>query len=90
MKTSLMVLGIGCAATMAIVLSTDNGIPGINLFDSSGESVADIEAESVYSEQTEELLTPLPDKALRLAKVLSRLHTTTIRAFEAVPFPLSR
>lgn len=84
MKTSVIVLGVGCAATMAILLSTDNGIPGTNLFRSSG----DIETESGYDEQVEELLTPLPDNASGLNRVLSRLHTTSVQAFESIPAPV--
>ena len=72
MKTSIMVLGIGCAATMAIVLSTDNGIPGFNLFRSDSASIADIDTGPDNSEQTDELLTPLPDHAKSLTKVLPR------------------
>ena len=87
MKTSIMVLGIGCAATMAIVLSTDNGIPGANLFHLGGVSVTENETESDDGEQTDELLTPLPDHAGGLTKVLHRLHATSVRAFESVPFP---
>lgn len=84
MKTSVIVLGVGCAATMAILLSTDNGIPGTNLFRSSGN----IETESGYDEQVEELLTPLPDNASGLNRVLSRLHTTSVQAFESIPAPV--
>ena len=87
MKTSIMVLGIGCAATMAMVLSTDNGIPGFNLFRSGSASIADIDTGPDNSEQTDELLTPLPDHAKGLTKVLHRLHSTSVRAFESIPAP---
>jgi len=87
MKTSVIVLGIGCAATVGLLLRTDNGIPGLHLFRSDSASIADIDTGPDNSEQTDELLTPLPDHAKGLTKVLHRLHSTSVRAFESIPAP---
>lgn len=86
MKTSFLVVALCCVATLAILSSTDNGIPGINLFRADGVSDGNFNDESSFDDD-EELLTPLPDEARGLTKILSRLHTTTVRAFESVPFP---
>lgn len=85
MKTSLIVLGLCCAATLAILSSTDNGIPGANLFSTNVES--DV-AEQDVAEQSDEFLTPLPEAASGLTDVLNRLHATSVQAFESIPAPI--
>ncbi len=80
MKTSLVVLGVCGAATLAVLLIGNNGIPGVNPFSTN--------VESDVAEQADEFLTPLPEAASGLNDVLNRLHATSVQAFESIPAPI--